>query len=186
MAIWISWNINILRSLNSRDSFPKRKFLNRAQTSCRPGPIRSLPTIRFELHAKMAEERPRIVQFLELQKPWDLDLDLRSDRGHTGAHIRSRSTHTPNYIQIGNTSCGRTEVHTYRQTHPELTKSNTRNVGQCPTRWPPCQIWMAPPVQRRKVWLTLTTTVPCSNAAKMRNPLKFAWGSPNLPTDLSR
>jgi len=29
-------------------------------------------------------------------------------------------------------------------------------------------------VQRRKVWLTPTTRVPCSNAAKMRNPLKFA------------
>jgi len=31
-----------------------------------------------------------------------------------------------------------------------------------------------PSVQRRKVWLTLTTRVPCSNAAKKRNPLKFA------------
>ena len=30
-------------------------------------------------------------------------------------------------------------------------------------------------VQRRKVWLTPTTTVPCSNAAKTRIPLKFAW-----------
>ena len=30
------------------------------------------------------------------------------------------------------------------------------------------------PVQRRKVWLTPTTRVPCSNAAKTRNPLKFA------------
>jgi len=29
-------------------------------------------------------------------------------------------------------------------------------------------------VQCRKVWLTLTTRVPCSNAAKTRNPLKFA------------
>ena len=29
-------------------------------------------------------------------------------------------------------------------------------------------------VQCRKVWLTPTTTVPCSNAAKMRNLLKFA------------
>ena len=28
--------------------------------------------------------------------------------------------------------------------------------------------------QHRKVWLTPTTTVPCSNAAKTRNPLKFA------------
>ena len=30
------------------------------------------------------------------------------------------------------------------------------------------------PVQRRKVWLTPTTRVPCSNAAKTRNPVKFA------------
>jgi len=29
-------------------------------------------------------------------------------------------------------------------------------------------------VQRRKVWLTPTTRVPCSSGAKMRNPLKFA------------
>ena len=33
---------------------------------------------------------------------------------------------------------------------------------------------LAPSVQRRKVWLTPTTRVPCSNAAKMRNPLTFA------------
>ena len=29
-------------------------------------------------------------------------------------------------------------------------------------------------MQRRKVWLTPTTRVPYSNAAKTRNPLKFA------------
>ena len=29
-------------------------------------------------------------------------------------------------------------------------------------------------VQRRKVWLTPTTRMPCSNAAKTPNPLKFA------------
>jgi len=33
---------------------------------------------------------------------------------------------------------------------------------------------VAPSVQRRKVWLTPTTGVPRSNAAKTRNPLKFA------------
>ena len=33
---------------------------------------------------------------------------------------------------------------------------------------------MAPSVQRRKVWLTPTTRVPCSNEAKTRNQLKFA------------
>jgi len=33
---------------------------------------------------------------------------------------------------------------------------------------------LAPSVQRRKVWLTPNTGVPCSNAAKTRNRLKFA------------
>ena len=46
----------IPRSLNSRDSFPIRKFENLALTSCRPDPILSPPTISFELHAKTAEE----------------------------------------------------------------------------------------------------------------------------------
>jgi len=50
----------------------------------------------------------------------------------------------------------------------------TRNVGQCATCWPPCRIQVAPSVQRRKVWLTPTTSVPCSNAAKTRNPMKYA------------
>jgi len=39
-------------------------------------------------------------------------------------------------------------------------------------------------VQRRKVWLTPTTTVPCSNAAKTRNPLKFA-GVPQTAGSIS-
>ena len=30
-----------------------------------------------------------------------------------------------------------------------------------------------PSVQRHKVWLTPTTGMPCSNAAKKRNPLKL-------------
>ena len=34
------------------------------------------------------------------------------------------------------------------------------------------------------VWLTPTTTVPCSNAAKARNPLKFA-GVPQTPETIS-
>jgi len=33
---------------------------------------------------------------------------------------------------------------------------------------------VAPSVQRRKVWLTPTTRVPCSNDAKTRKPLKLA------------
>ena len=40
------------------------------------------------------------------------------------------------------------------------------------------------PVQRRKVSLTPTTGVPCSNAAKTRNPLKFA-GVPHTRRQIS-
>jgi len=39
-------------------------------------------------------------------------------------------------------------------------------------------------VQRRKVLLTPTTTVPCSNAAKTRNPLKLA-GLPQTKEPIS-
>ena len=44
---------------------------------------------------------------------------------------------------------------------------STRNVGQCPTWWSPCRTSVAPSIQRPLL-------VPCSNAAKTRNPLKLA------------
>jgi len=56
MAVWILWNMDNGQSLNSRDSFLRRKFKNRAKTSCSLGPILSSSTISFELHAKTAEE----------------------------------------------------------------------------------------------------------------------------------
>jgi len=51
-------------------------------------------------------------------------------------------------------------------------------------RQPPWQIQVAPSVQRCKVWLMPTTRVPCSNAAKTRNLLKFA-GVPQTPEPIS-
>jgi len=39
------------------------------------------------------------VQFSELQKLSDFDLDLESGQSHIYAHIRWRSTHTPNQIK---------------------------------------------------------------------------------------
>jgi len=42
----------------------------------------------------------------------------------------------------------------------------------------------APSAQRRKVWLTPTTRVPCSNAANTQKPLKFA-GVPQTPEPIS-
>jgi len=44
---------------------------------------------------------------------------------------------------------------------------------------------VVPSVQRRKLWLTPTAGVLCSNVAKTQNPLKLA-GAPNYRTDLSR
>ena len=38
----------------------------------------------------------------------------------------------------------------------------------------PAEYRWVPAAKRRKVWLTPTTRVPCSNAAKTRNPLKLA------------
>jgi len=58
------------------------------------------------------------VQFLALQKPCDLDLDLGSGRDHTDVHIWSRSTHTLNYVKIGKTFCGCTDGCMEGRTHP--------------------------------------------------------------------
>jgi len=100
------------RSLNSRDGFPRRKFKNRAPTSCSPGLILRPPTISFEIHAKPLEEID-----LENSQIWKLrDLDLRLGRGHTGVHMWSRSTYTPNYMEIGKTFCGRTDTPEFQST----------------------------------------------------------------------
>ena len=114
MVIWISRNIDIPRSLNSRDSFLGKKFENRAPTSCRPGPILSLPTISFELR----ENGGKIdlnVQFSEVQKLRDHDLDLASGRGHTGPHIWSMSTYIHTKLGRNQTNyfCGGTDGRTY-------------------------------------------------------------------------
>ena len=36
------------------------------------------------------------------------------------------------------------------------------------------------PLFNAAVWLTPTSRLPCSNAAKTRNPLKFAGGAPKV------
>jgi len=48
--------MDIRRSLNSGDSFPIRKFKNRAPTSCSPRPLLSSSIMSFELHEKTAEK----------------------------------------------------------------------------------------------------------------------------------
>jgi len=104
MAIWISWTIDIRRSLNSRDSFPGRKFENRAPTGCRPGPILSTSTVTFELQAKMAKEIDVEMcsygQLSEVQMLCDLDLDLGWGHGHINIYSTCRTSSVPNHVTV--------------------------------------------------------------------------------------
>ena len=66
--------------MNSSDTFPRRKFEKWPPRSCRLGRILSISTVRFELHAKVAEEIYVEMyihgQLSEVQMIRDLDLDL--------------------------------------------------------------------------------------------------------------
>jgi len=98
----MSWNINILWSLNCSDTFPRRKFENRAPTGCRPGPILSTSTVSFELHVKVAEEIDLEMcsygQLSEVQMVHDLDLG--SGQGHVNIHSTCRTTCMPNHMTV--------------------------------------------------------------------------------------
>jgi len=92
------WNIDIAGSLNSRDSFPRRKFENRAPIGCRSGPILSTPTIGFELHVKVAEEVDLEMcsywQLSEVQMVHDLDLDSTCRTSSMPKHVTVASRTT--------------------------------------------------------------------------------------------
>ena len=104
MAIWISSNIDIGRSLNSHDSFPRWKFQNRAPTTCSAGPILWPPIISFKLHAEMAEEIDLEMcsygRLSEVQMLRDLDLDLGSGQGHVNIHSTCRTTSMPSDVTV--------------------------------------------------------------------------------------
>jgi len=125
MAIWISWTIDIGRSLNSRDRFPTRKLKNRAPISCSPGPILSLPAISFELHTKTAEKDLEKCNFRNFGSSMTLTLDwvevtlMRiSGRGLPTYQIRCKSEKL--FV----------DVWTDGRTHPS---SNLLVIGR---RWP--------------------------------------------------
>ena len=90
----------------------------------------------------------------------------------------SSSGRQPNFAALYHTGNGITEL---SQTAPFIFGWAAITLGIGPhssSLWPPCVeaediIFLAPSVQRRKVWLTPTTIVPCSYAAKTRNPLKL-------------
>jgi len=102
MAIWISSNVDIGRSLNSRDRFRRWKFKNRAPASCSPGHMLWPPTISFELHAEMAEEIDlEMCSYGQLSEVQMLrDLDLGSGQGHVNIHITCRTTSVLNHVTV--------------------------------------------------------------------------------------
>jgi len=125
MAVWISWNIDNQQSLNSCDSFPRRKFKNRASTRCSPGPVLSPPTNRFELYAKTVEE-------IDLEKCNFCNfgsLTMALDRVEvTLVHISGRGLPTHQIRWKSEKSfCGRTYGRTDRQT-PEFLSTRS-SVG---------------------------------------------------------
>jgi len=85
-----------------------RKFENRTPKSCRPGPMLSLSTVNFELHAKMAEEIDvemcSYEQLSKVQMLRDLDLDLGSDQGHININSTCRTTCLPNHVTVASRS----------------------------------------------------------------------------------
>ena len=91
----MSWNIDILWSLNSVDTFPRKKFENWPPRSHTSGPILSISTVSFELHAKVSEEIYVEMyiygQLSEVQMVRNLDLDLGSGQGHINIHSTCRT-----------------------------------------------------------------------------------------------
>jgi len=104
-----SSNINdfLLRHSLSRcdDLFPQAKVATYANvTSCRPGPILSISTISFVLHAKVAEEIHLQMciygQLSEVQMVRDLDVDLGLGQGHINIHSTYRTTSMPKHVTV--------------------------------------------------------------------------------------
>ena len=100
----MSSNIDIGRSLNCSDTFPRRKFENWVPTSCRPGPILSTSSISFDVHVKVAEaidlEMCSYGQLSEVQMVCHLDLDLGSGKGHVSIHSMCRTTCVLNHVTV--------------------------------------------------------------------------------------
>jgi len=69
-----------------------------------PGPILSMSSISFELHAKVAEEIDvetcSYRQLSKVQMVRDLHLDLGSGEGHVNIHSACRTTHMPNHMTV--------------------------------------------------------------------------------------
>jgi len=90
--------------MNCSDTFPRKKFENRAPTGCRPGPILSTSTVSFEQCAKVAEEIDLETcsygQLSEVQMVRDLDLDLGSGQGHVSIHSMCRNTCMLNHVTV--------------------------------------------------------------------------------------
>ena len=112
-AIWSSCSIYIPWSLNSCDSFLRRKFENRAPTSCRLRPILWWSTISFQLHVKMAEETDlEKCNSRKSEASWPWPWPWIESRSHWCAYVVEVYPHTKldrnrkNYLW------------TYRPTHP--------------------------------------------------------------------
>ena len=86
-----------------------------------------------------------------------------------GMDICFNNNHLPDFSFISLTSESETNV----KLHPELKLTNTRMWANAQPDGRPAEYRLRP-LLNAAVWLMPTTRVPCSNAAKMQNPLKLA------------
>jgi len=145
--------------LNSRASFPRWKFKNRAPTSCTPGPMLWPPTISFELHSEMAEE-------IDLEKCTfpnfgsSVTLTLTLDRVEVilvRICGRGLSTHQIRWKSEKNFlwTYGRTDVRTDGRTDtPEF-----QSTRSSPRRWPKNRLRLAKVIVKNRLprflWFTV-------------------------------
>ena len=72
----------------------------------------------------------------------------------------------------------------FASSHLYMTRKLSRNVGQCPTWWPPCRIQVAPTDQRCKVWLR--PLLECRAVALPRRETRWNFtGVPQTPEQIS-
>jgi len=113
----------------------------------------------------MAEERDTEVGFSELQKLSDLDVDLGSGRSHTGAYIRSRSTHTPTHTHT-------TVLRPFSRDHPgELVPEENFWTSWCKRRL----------TEADTPTIRLGATPSGLTSAHLHHPLFFTGQMPFLP-----
>ena len=115
-VIWMSWNIDIRRSLNCRDSFPRRKFKGKSKIGLR----QAVDQVTYY------DYQPSVLSSVRKWEEIDLemcscgqlsegqmlcDLDLGSGQGHISMHNTCCTTSTLNHVNAARDRQTHTQTH---------------------------------------------------------------------------